>query len=103
MKKAGTMAWMLAALEADTGTITAGSPFSGVNTTEMATVPREKPAPVMVRASKGLPEVSLSEEMETANVEAVMVMEAVPDLAVFAVLVAVIVTGLVVGMAAGAV
>jgi hypothetical protein len=102
LEKAGTMTSMLVALDADTGIITAGSPFSGVNTTEIAKVPAVNPVPVMVSGSNGLAEASLSAVIVSTVDAAVMVTEAAPDFVVSSVLVAVMLTGFVVGTALGA-
>jgi len=94
---------MLVALDAATGIITAGSPFSGVNTTEIAKVPSLNPVPVMVSGSNGLAEISLSELIWSSDDTAVIVTVAEADFVVSATLVSVTVTGFVVGTALGAV
>ncbi len=75
--------------------------------TDHATVEVKLPVPVtLAEHCEVLPmatEVGVQDAVTAVMVGAVMVMEAVPDLAVFAVLVAVIVTGFVAGTVAGAV
>jgi hypothetical protein len=51
---------MLVEDDADTGIITEGSPFSGINMTEIATVPSLNAVPLIVSESNGLAVVSLS-------------------------------------------
>jgi hypothetical protein len=47
------MTSILVALDAATGIITAGSPFSGVKTTDIADVPPLNPVPVIVSDENG--------------------------------------------------
>jgi len=103
LKKVGTIVWTLAEFDADTGSITIGSPFSGMNITEIARVPSSNPVPVIVSGSNGLPVVSLSELIWGADDAATTVTAADADFVMSATLVAVTVTGFVLGTALGAV
>jgi hypothetical protein len=71
--KAGTITCTLDEFDADTGIMMERSPFSGMNHTEIASVPSPNPVPVMVRESNGSAEVSLSELIWTAEDAAVTV------------------------------
>jgi hypothetical protein len=101
--KVGTITWTLPESDADTGIITGGSPFSGVNITEIAAVPSLNPVPVIVSESNELPVVSLSELIWSSGEAVVIVTVAEPDCVVSWTLVAVTVTGLVLGIELGAV
>jgi len=101
--KVGTITWTLPESDADTGIIRGGSPFSGVNSTEIAAVPSLNPVPVIVSESNELAVVSLSELIWSSDDAAVIVTVAEADSVVSATLVAVTVTGLVLGIELGAV
>jgi hypothetical protein len=103
LEKVGTITPRLVGVVADTGTITAVSPLSGVKMTEIASVPWLKAVPVIVSESKGLAVVSLSAVIEGVPDATVIVRVDDPDLVVSAVLTAVMVTGFVLGTALGAV
>jgi hypothetical protein len=101
--KVGTITWTLDESDADTGIITEGSPFSGINNAEIAKVPSLNPVPVIVSESNELAVVSLSELIWSADDAAVIVTVAEAVFVVSARPVAVTVTRFVLGTVLGAV